>query len=89
MLIMGTSLGSPQWAGYMALVGEARETAGKSRLGYLNPIIYGYSASDLAQLFHDITTGSSGNVSAQPGWDMLTGWGSMNASILLNRLVQE
>lgn len=82
--IGGTSIAAPQWAGFLALVGEAR--AGKSSLGFLNPIIYGMSADQKAQGFHDVTQGNNGGYSAGPGWDAVTGWGSMRANVLLDLL---
>ena len=42
----GTSAASPQTAGLTALVNASRESAGKSPIGYLNPILYsGFGAS--------------------------------------------
>jgi subtilase family serine protease len=82
--IGGTSIGAPQWAGFLALVNAAR--AGKPRVGYLNPIIYGMTADQRKQGFHDITHGGNGGYSAGVGWDATTGWGSMRASVLLNLL---
>ena len=85
--IGGTSMAAPQWSGFMALVAEARERAGKGTLGYMPPIIYGMSSSDKASSFHDITSGSNGAYTAGPGWDAVTGLGSMNADALLSNLV--
>jgi len=86
MVIGGTSMAAPQWSGFMALVGEARSNAGKATLGYLNPVIYGLSAADRAQTFHDVTSGSNGAYTAGAGWDAVTGLGSMQADALLNSL---
>jgi len=86
-VIGGTSMAAPQWSGFLALVGEARQTAGKQTLGFLAPIIYSFNASDKTTLFHDVTSGSNGAYTAAPGWDAVTGWGSMNGSPLLNRLL--
>src|SRR5262249_21120841 len=36
--IGGTSIAAPQWSGFLALVGEARATASKPALGFLNPV---------------------------------------------------
>lgn len=33
-------LAAPQWCGLLALIGQARQTAGKGPLGFLNPYIY-------------------------------------------------
>lgn len=88
-VVNGTSAGVPQWAGFLALVNEGREEHGKKPLGYLNPIIYGMSDADRAEAFNDITTGSNGAFSAGPGWDAVTGWGSMKASGLYSWLLKQ
>lgn len=86
----GTSVGSPQWAGLVALFDQS---AGE-RLGFLNPAFYRMSASPAyARAFHDITTGNNtfsfkepnGTIvtipgfSAGPRWDPTTGVGSPKA----------
>lgn len=86
MVIGGTSMAAPQWSGFMALVAEARTKAGKPTLGYLSPVLYAMSDSDRAQTFHDVTQGSNGIYNAGPGWDAVTGWGSMQADALLKVL---
>jgi kumamolisin len=83
MTVGGTSMATPQWAGFMALVGEARSLQGKPTLGYLNPIIYGMSTDLRAATFHDVTSGNNCGYNAGPGWDAVTGWGSMVADMLL------
>jgi len=80
----GTSIAAPQWAGFLALVGEAR--AGKPGLGFLNPLIYPMSDDQKSQAFHDVTHGNNGAYKAGVGWDAVTGWGSMRASVLLDYL---
>jgi len=88
LTIGGTSMAAPQWAGFIALVNEAREQAGKSSIGFVNPILYGMPASMNAAAFHDITSGSNG-YEAGPGWDAATGLGSMQADTLLEYLTQQ
>jgi len=84
LVIGGTSMAAPQWAGFLALVGSARKAAGKADLGFMNPAIYGMDAATRAATFHDVTKGNNGLYSAGPGWDAVTGWGSMQADALLN-----
>ena len=89
----GTSAGSPQWAGLIAL---ADQMAG-GRVGGINKTLYhlgkGVSPSTY---FHDITTGNNGLIFIGPGtgtpiagfdavsgYDMATGWGSPIASALV------
>jgi subtilase family serine protease len=89
----GTSAGSPQWAGLVALAGQLRH----ARVGYLNPQVYALSLVKPVYnaLFHDITTGDNtfhGEAFGDPtiqgfpaarGWDPATGLGTPKA----NRLV--
>jgi kumamolisin len=86
IVLGGTSMAAPQWSGFMALVGQARQMKGEAPLGFLNPIIYGLSTTQMASAFHDVTTGSNGLYSAGPGFDAVTGLGSMDASALLGIL---
>lgn len=51
----GTSAASPVFAGIVGLLNDARLRAGKSTLGFLNPLMY----SILAEGFTDIIAGSS------------------------------
>ena len=83
MVIGGTSMAAPQWAGFLALVQAARIQAGKADVGFINPIIYGMSTADRAATFHDVTSGNNGLYTAGAGWDAVTGWGSMQADALL------
>ncbi len=76
----GTSVATPIWAGLMALVNQARLTAGESTLGFLNPLIY----PDLGTAnFRDIKSGSNGGYSAKSGYDLVTGIGTP----LMNKLL--
>jgi subtilase family serine protease len=92
----GTSAGSPQWAGLVAL---SNQVAGK-RLGAINPTLYDVASSSRAgSMFHDITTGNN-DVPADPetpgtpingfdarrGWDAVTGLGSPRADNLVQYL---
>ena len=90
-LVVGTSLAAPLWAGYSRLLQTAN---GGRRLGSLNPIVWELGvAGQAAHGFHDITSGDNtyiSNVSghgavtvqgysAGPGYDLVTGWGSIDA----------
>jgi subtilase family serine protease len=85
----GTSAGSPQWAGLVALVDQS---VGHS-VGALNPTLYSLSANKAtyASLFHDITLGNNTNGSiigykAGTGSDLVTGLGSPRANALVPAL---
>ncbi|MGZ3721841.1 MAG: S53 family peptidase [Bdellovibrionales bacterium] len=86
MVIGGTSMAAPQWAGFLALVGEARKLKRKADIGYLNPVLYAAKSAQRDSLFNDVTSGSNGGFSATTGWDAVTGFGSMKADVLLNYL---
>jgi subtilase family serine protease len=95
--IGGTSVGSPAWAGIVALANQA---AG-DRLGFLNDSIYKLLASDnYSEGFNDITTGDNTTTifdnngkqitvpgyPAGPGWDAVTGAGTPKVSSLVSLL---
>jgi subtilase family serine protease len=95
----GTSVGSPAWAGIVAL---ADQFAGK-RLGFLNSALYRILASRAyTRAFHDVTVGNNtvivpdnqGNsvtipgYEANPGWDAVTGVGTPRAKSLIPLLVK-
>src|SRR5436309_5693465 len=82
-IVGGTSAGSPQWAGIIALANQARARLGKGPIGDLNPVLYGiYHSARYATDFHDITVGndqlvgSSVGFSAGTGYDVASGIGS-------------
>ena len=79
MVVGGTSAVAPLWAGLIAVMNEKLNT----RLGFINPLLYGISQS---AGFHDITSGNNGAFSATPGWDACTGLGSPDGAGLLDAL---
>jgi kumamolisin len=83
----GTSWSSPTWAGFCALINQARTGAGQSAIGMLGPRIYPLlSAPNYPTKYHadfnDITSGnnatrnSGGEYDATPGFDLCTGLGT-------------
>ena len=88
----GTSWSAPTWAGFCALINEARVKAGKPTIGHLNPLVYPLIGTSN---FFDITTGnnatstSGGKYAATVGYDQATGVGSPNMTTLLNTLVAQ
>jgi kumamolisin len=84
----GTSFAAPLWAGYIALANQQAVANGKPTLGFINQALYSIGVSSSYDTdFHDITSGTSGSYSAVTGYDLVTGWGSMNGANLINALV--
>jgi kumamolisin len=83
IMIGGTSWAAPVWAGFCALINEARGNAGKPFLPFLNPLIYPLRGT---AAFRDITVGSNGAYSAGTDYDMVTGIGVPNIAALISAL---
>lgn len=90
-IIGGTSSGSPQWAGLVAMADQMKG----SDIGFMNPALYQIASNPAkyAADFHDVTTGNNQidpsipGYSASTGWDAVTGLGSPDAANLLPDLV--
>jgi sugar lactone lactonase YvrE len=78
--IGGTSLASPTWAAWCALINQSRANSGKPPLGALNPRIYPLAGT---AAFRDITSGGNSVFQAGPGYDLTTGIGVPNVAALL------
>jgi subtilase family serine protease len=90
----GTSFATPRWAAWLALVNQQLVANGQSAgLGFINPALYtiGQSSSYNSD-FHDITSGNNDTngqskfYNAVIGYDLTTGWGSMNGQPLMTAL---
>ena len=95
----GTSAGSPQWAGLVAI----GDQMGHHRLGNINPDLYSLGDSPFFSnaLYHDISVGQNGvmefnadnsvvnipGFKAKRGWDAASGLGSPKANRLIPALV--
>ena len=81
-VIGGTSVGSPSWAGSLALLDQK---AG-GRLGLITPSLYSVfnNPAEYSKAFHDITSGNNNPDSAGVGWDPVTGLGTPNLGELSN-----
>jgi subtilase family serine protease len=89
-VVGGTSSGSPQWAGLIAIADQMA----KRDLGYINPALYSLASNPAtyASDFFDVTEGNNQTssipgYSASPGWDAVTGLGSPNVANLLPDLI--
>lgn len=85
--IGGTSLSAPVWAAMLTLVNEERIAAGKSTIGFINPVLYAHP-----EVFNDIVVGSNPNCNstgflAAKGWDPVSGLGSPKFPKLLSLLM--
>jgi subtilase family serine protease len=85
-IVGGTSAGTPQWAGLVAIADQGRKLAGKSSLNGATqtlPTLYslGNSATTYSADFHDIASGRTSRfVSAGDGYDLVSGLGSPQAN---------
>jgi kumamolisin len=84
----GTSLSSPTWAGFCALLNQARANAGSGALGLLGPYLYPQIGT---ANFRDITSGnniykSTLGYSAGVGYDSCTGCGAPDVTTLAKTL---
>ncbi len=88
----GTSFGAPTFSGILAILSQKLDSSG---LGNVNPEIYSLANSDYSSAFHDVTVGNNevpceiGSVdcttspigySATTGYDLASGWGSIDAA---------
>jgi len=80
----GTSVGTPQWAGIVAISNAVRALSGKAALGALGTPVYralsGTSTAYAAALL-DVSSGSNGSCigcTATAGYDLVTGLGTPN-----------
>jgi alpha-tubulin suppressor-like RCC1 family protein len=88
----GTSISSPLWAGFMALVNQRRDQNRLAALGPPNQTLIAIAQSPqlYTKALHDIADGSNnqnGNpnqplFTAVPGYDMATGWGTPRCRLL-------
>ncbi|MFL6678569.1 MAG: S53 family peptidase [Burkholderiaceae bacterium] len=91
----GTSIGTPQWAGLVAVANARRAALGKKPLGDFHAALYqAIATSPLphAASFSDVVDGRDGacaGCAAAAGYDTVTGWGTPNAGVLLAALASD
>jgi subtilase family serine protease len=86
-LFGGTSAAAPTWASVVALADASPYCAGRSPIGFVNPVLYGLPAAD----FNDVTSGDNGwggvaGFAAGAGYDLATGLGSPRGALLVPAL---
>jgi kumamolisin len=83
----GTSYAAPLWAGFVALANQYAAATGREPLGFLNPVVYKIGAKpNYSEAFHDEIEGFNGLYSAEPGFDLVTGFGSPDGEALIKAL---
>jgi subtilase family serine protease len=85
----GTSIATPLWAGYMALMNQKAAMCGSAAIGFANPAVYAIAQnpSRYSADFHDITSGSNGanqHYNAATGYDLVTGLGTPQANLIFD-----
>ena len=77
-IVGGTSGAAPQWAGLFSQLNQKKATNGLGNPGTRLYQLCGTTG------YHDVTSGSNGDYSAAPGFDMVTGLGTPNAQSLMS-----
>lgn len=91
--VSGTSASTPVVGAMVTLWNDARLNAGKSPLGFINPLLY-YMADVNPSAFNDVVIGNNGarkggllicdeSFGAAGGWDAATGVGTPNFPVVL------
>jgi hypothetical protein len=85
LIIGGTSLATPLFAGVVAVADQGRVDAGLTAMDgstQLLPRLYELSQANYSLNYHDVTTGNNGHP-ATSGYDLATGLGSAEANNLI------
>ncbi|KYQ93746.1 peptidase S8 and S53 domain-containing protein [Tieghemostelium lacteum] len=91
----GTSCSSPTVAAMFSLINDQLLNNGKTQLGFLNPLLY-QAGSENPDVYNDITTGNNNcnraycceyGFSAEKGYDLASGWGSINFPNMLSYIL--
>ena len=87
---VGTSVATPLWAAFTALVNQQAAASSRPAVGFINPAVYAIGEGpNYTSDFHDITTGnnfwssSPSKFAATSGYDLCTGWGTPNGSSMI------
>jgi tripeptidyl-peptidase-1 len=87
--IGGTSASAPVFAAILTRINEERLKAGKTTVGFVNPVLYAHPDA-----FFDVTKGSNpgcgtNGFNAAAGWDPVTGLGTPNYPALLDAFMKQ
>jgi tripeptidyl-peptidase-1 len=87
--VYGTSGAAPVFASMVAMINDARLSAGKPTVGFINPVLYANP-----QVMNDIVVGSNYDCNGQKafptakGWDPVTGLGTPDFNRMLDLFLQ-
>lgn len=86
----GTSAGAPQWAGIAAITNAMRIAKREATTDFLTAVYTKVAAvpANYSTSFYDVTSGTAGTNTAKTGYDMVTGLGVPDASVLVGYLTQ-
>lgn len=98
--VSGTSASAPVFAGVLTLVNNARFAKGKSSVGFVNPALYSVFEKT-PSVYNDVLSGNNRCCADQglrtvcctygftctPGWDPVTGIGSVNVGKFIDAMV--
>ncbi len=88
LIMGGTSLAAPLWAGLAAVMNEYLLANGGHALGDVNPLLYQAASTGARQpAFHDVTLGGNDVYAATPGYDLVTGLGTPNVDNLVHDIL--
>ena len=82
----GTSWSAPTWAGFSAMINQARANLGLGSNGLLGPKIYPLNGTNS---FRDVTGGNNGTYNAGPGYDLCTGLGVPNVASFIQAIISD
>ena len=92
----GTSASAPALAAMVTLLNDELLASGSTPLGFLNPLLY-YLADAAPWVFNDVTSGDNRcaeasccrlGFDAAPGWDPVTGLGTVNFAALRTEVLR-
>jgi len=89
----GTSAGTPQWAGLIAISNSLRVAARKANLSSTDTTLYTLAKTAINSDFHAVTSGTNGACgtvcTAGAGYDYVTGLGTPQAATIVAALVAQ
>ncbi|ESK93472.1 hypothetical protein Moror_1753 [Moniliophthora roreri MCA 2997] len=90
VLVYGTSASSPVIGAMLSMINDARISAGKKPVGFINPAIYSHQ---FRSAFNDITSGRNPGCgtlgfSAEVGWDPVSGLGTPKFPLLWRKWLE-